>query len=399
MKYRINPKNGDELSILGYGCMRFSRKGAAVDQEKTDAELLAAIEAGVNYFDTAYIYPGSEAALGRFMEKYGCRERMKLATKLPHYLLKKEGDAERYFNEELSRLKTDHVDYYLMHMLADVATWKRLEDLGVKDWLEKKKAEGVIRNIGFSYHGNTANFLDMLSCYDWDFCQIQFNYMDENTQAGLEGLRAAGRLGIPVIIMEPLRGGRLADKLPKGALKLINEHEPHMSPAQWALRWIWNHSEATVVLSGMNDLKQIEENCQAASESEAGILTAGDLEMFAKIRQEVNSSVKVGCTGCGYCQPCPKGVAIPTCFAYYNASFSDGYLNSLKDYFMTTSLRKNKANAGLCVGCGLCAARCGQNALRMENGRVEIDPDECIRCQDCFGPCPAVNFRATDSDM
>lgn len=361
MKYRVNQKNGDELSILGYGCMRFTRKGTGIDQEKTDRELLAAVEAGVNYFDTAYIYPGSEAALGKFMEKYGCRDKMKIATKLPHYLLKKEGDIDRIFAEELERLKTNYVDYYLMHMLADTATWKQLVEKGVKDWLEQKKAEGIIRNIGFSYHGNSANFIKMIDAYDWDFCQIQFNYLDEHTQAGIEGLKYAHEKGIPVIIMEPLRGGRLADKLPKSALKIISETEPKRSPAEWAFRWIWNHEEVNVVLSGMNDMAQIEENVKAASEAEAGSFTENELELFEKIKKEIISNVKVGCTGCGYCQPCPRGVAIPNCFAYYNASFSDGYLNSLKDYFMITSLRSDRGNAGMCVECGLCEQHCPQH--------------------------------------
>lgn len=360
MKYRINQKNGDELSILGYGCMRFTRKGAGIDQEKAEQEMLKAFESGVNYFDTAYIYPGSEVCLGTFLEKYGIRDKVKIATKLPHYLLKKPGDDEKYFAQELERLKTDYVDYYLMHMLSDVTTWGRMEELGVKKWLEDKKASGVIKNIGFSYHGNTENFKKIIDVYDWDFCQIQFNYMDEHTQAGIEGLNYAHEKGIPVIIMEPLRGGRLAGKLPKGALELFDKKEPKRTPVEWALRWIWNHEQVNVVLSGMNDMAQVEDNCRTASEAEANEFTEEDFELFDAIRSEIVSSVKVGCTGCGYCQPCPMGVAIPNSFAFYNASFSDGYLNALKDYVMTTSVRKNKCNAGLCVGCGKCEQHCPQ---------------------------------------
>ncbi len=360
MKYRTNQKNGDELSILGYGCMRFTRKGTGIDQEKAESELKAAMDLGVNYFDTAYIYPGSEVSLGKFIKKYNCREKMKIATKLPHYFLKKQGDMDRYFSEQLERLGTDYIDYYLMHMLADIATWNKLVDMGVKDWLLQKKSEGVIRNIGFSYHGDSGNFIKIIDAFDWDFAQIQFNYMDEHTQAGIEGLDYAHKKGIPVIIMEPLRGGRLANKMPDEALKIIENREPKRSPADWAFRWLWNHEQVNVVLSGMNDMAQIEENCRVASEADAGVLTQDDLEFYACLVNAIRSNVKVGCTGCGYCQPCPKGVAIPSIFAFYNESYSSGYFNALKSYAMTTAVRKNKSCASLCVGCGKCEQHCPQ---------------------------------------
>ena len=215
MQYRKD-KHGDELSILGYGCMRFSRKGAAVDVDKTEQEILTAWRAGVNYFDTAYIYPGSEAALGEILERNGLRGKVRVATKLPQYLVTNLPSLDRFFGEELSRLRTDYVDYYLMHHLTDVAQWERLKRVGIEDWIAAKKASGAIRNIGFSYHGNTDNFLKILADYDWDFCQIQYNYLDENTQAGVVGLKAAAARGIPVVIMEPLRGGKLVNKLPVG---------------------------------------------------------------------------------------------------------------------------------------------------------------------------------------
>ena len=213
MLYRTNPKNRQQLSILGYGCLRFSKKGMSTDQEKAERELLLALENGVNYFDTAYTYSGSEECLGKFLAK-GHRDKVNIATKLPHYYLKQPGDMERYFKEQLERLRTDHVEYYLMHMLNDVAAWERIKKLGIVEWIEEKKAKGQIQNIGFSFHGNTDNFLKILEAYDWDFCQIQYNYMDEHSQAGKRGLKCAHEKGIPVIIMEPLRGGKLA-ALPK----------------------------------------------------------------------------------------------------------------------------------------------------------------------------------------
>lgn len=198
MQYREDRK-GNKISILGYGCMRFSQKLGRIDLAKAEKEIMTAFRGGVNYFDTAYIYPGSEAALGKILEKNHIRDQVNIATKLPHYMMKKPGDMEKYFSEELKRLRTDHVDYYLMHMLTDVRTWERLKGLGIMDWLEEKKESGAIRQVGFSYHGNSDAFCRLLDAYDWDFCQIQYNYMDEHSQAGRTGLHYAAKKGIPVI--------------------------------------------------------------------------------------------------------------------------------------------------------------------------------------------------------
>ena len=216
MQYRKD-KYGRELSVLGFGCMRFTRKGNAIDVDKAETEIMAAYRAGVNYYDTAYIYQGSEVLLGTILKRNGIREKVNVATKLPQYMVSSLNGAEKIFREELNRLQTDYVDYYLMHMLTDVAQWQRLKEMGIEDWIAQKKAEGAIRNIGFSYHGNTENFLKILEDYDWDFCQIQYNYLDEHTQAGAKGLKAAAGKGIPVIIMEPLRGGKLVNMLPAEA--------------------------------------------------------------------------------------------------------------------------------------------------------------------------------------
>ncbi len=214
MNYRKD-RYGNELSILGYGCMRFTQSGGKINLEKAEREIMTAFHAGVNYFDTAYVYPGSEIALGKILQKNNIRDKVKIATKLPHYLLKDREHMETYFKEQLKRLQTDYIDYYLMHMLTDVQTWERLKKLGILEWLEEKKQNGAIRQIGFSYHGNADMFCQLLDAYDWDFCQIQYNYMDENSQAGRKGLHYAGKKGLPVIIMEPLRGGRLANRLPE----------------------------------------------------------------------------------------------------------------------------------------------------------------------------------------
>ena len=359
MQYRLDPKSGNQLSALGYGCMRFTKKGGSIDQTKAEAEMAYAIEQGVNYFDTAYIYPGSEVALGKFLAK-GWRDQVYIATKLPHYLVKNLSQADKIFEEELRRLQTDYVDYYLMHMLTDIGGWERMCDMGIKEWIQRRKEAGQIKQIGFSYHGGTAGFLKILEAYDWDFCQIQFNYMDEHSQAGLAGLKRAGELGIPVIIMEPLRGGRLTHGLPSAAKAVFANSEPKRSPADWALRWIWNHPEVTCILSGMNAMEQIEENCRVATEATPNHLSENELAVFDKVRAEINASVKVGCTGCGYCMPCPMGVDIPNCFRCYNVYYSDGWFNGLREYFMGTTLRKTKTNASLCIGCGKCEKHCPQ---------------------------------------
>ncbi len=372
MQYRTNPKNGDALSALGFGCMRFTRRGGGIDQAKANREMALALERGVNYFDTAYIYPGSEACLGNFMKEYGCREQIHLATKLPQYRVNKIADAEKFFQEELSRLQTDHVDYYLMHMLNDAKSWERLCGLGIREWIAEKKASGAIRNIGFSFHGGTLAFKALVDAYDWDFCQIQFNYMDEHAQAGLEGLNHAHAKGLPVIIMEPLRGGKLAGGLPAKAAAAFAKLEPQRTPVDWALRWVWNHEAVTVVLSGMNDVKQVEENCRTASESLPGALSERELAAYQEALAAIHASTRMGCTGCGYCQPCPRGVDIPTCFANYNASYADGYVNGFREYMMCTTLRKVRSNAGLCVKCGKCEQHCPQGiSTRAELAKVQ----------------------------
>lgn len=359
MQYRENPRNHQKLSILGYGCLRFSKKGTAIDQKKAEEEMRLAVEKGVNYFDTAYTYPGSEEALGTFLAK-GYRDRVNIATKLPHYYVKKEGDMERYFMEQLSRLKTDHVEYYLMHMLNDIAAWERLKSLGIEEWIAEKKAKGQIRNIGFSFHGGTENFLKIIDACDWDFCQIQYNYMDEHSQAGRRGLLHAAEKGLPVIIMEPLRGGRLVQGLPVSAKKLIQQTEPKRSPAEWGLRWLWNQPQVTVVLSGMNDVSQVEENVRIADGAAAGSMTEEELAVIERIKSEINKYVKVPCTGCGYCMPCPRGVDIPVCFQSYNTSYTDSYYQGQKAYFMCNALRTNPSGASNCIRCGKCEKHCPQ---------------------------------------
>lgn len=360
MQYRED-RNHESISILGYGCMRFTRKGKGIDLDKAEQEVMAAINGGVNYFDTAYIYQGSEAALGKILKKNGCREKVFIATKLPQYLIKSRAALDKYFNEQLERLQTDYVDYYLMHMLTDVAAWEKLCRLGIKEWIREKKEAGKIRNVGFSYHGNTAMFLPILEAYDWDFCQIQYNYVDENSQAGRDGLQAAAAKGIPVIIMEPLRGGKLVDLLPDKAKKLIAEHPRKWTPAEWAFRWLWDQPEVTCVLSGMNSLPMVEENVRIASEVQPGQLTAQDFAMIEQIKAEIDRNVRVGCTGCGYCMPCPKGIDIPTAFRCYNRMFTENRATGRHEYMQIVALQKEMSDISKCIECGKCESHCPQH--------------------------------------
>ena len=377
MQYRKD-KYGNLLSVLGYGCMRFTQQMGKINIEKTEKELLAAIEGGVNYFDTAFIYPGSESAVGEIFERNQVRDKVNIATKLPHYLMKDIESVEKTFNEELKRLRTDHVDYYLMHMLTDFPTWQRLEALGIKAWLKQKQDSGAIRQVGFSYHGNADMFCRLVDANDWDFCQIQYNYLDETSQAGVVGLKYASSKGLPVVIMEPLRGGRLVNGLPISAEKLLSSSSEEKTPAQWAFDWLWNQPEVTVVLSGMNSLEMVRENIASAEKAHAGMLTDDDQEILQRVVKEILSHLAVGCTGCRYCMPCPKNVDIPGIFFAYNMMKSRGLLAAEKSYFMTSALRRDSTSPSNCVGCGRCEKHCPQHIeirkMLKEAGRTLENP-------------------------
>lgn len=360
MNYRKD-KYGNELSTLGFGCMRFQTKMGKIDYIEAEKEVMYAIENGVNYFDTAYIYPGSEALMGEIFEKNNVRHKVKIATKLPHYLVKTPEALDKIFNEELKRLRTDYIDYYFMHMLTDIDAWNRLIDLGILQWIEEKKKNGTIRQVGFSYHGNTEMFIKLLDAYNWEFCMIQYNYMDEHSQAGRRGLEYAHQKGLPVMIMEPLRGGRLVNRLPDEAKKIFANYETQYTPAQWALKWLWSQKEVTVVLSGMNSMEMVKDNINTASSTNINDLSQKDNEMLQSVVKAINAKMKVGCTGCGYCMPCPKNVDIPGAFAHYNRKYAEGWFPAMKEHVMCTALRKTPTSVSNCIGCGKCESHCPQN--------------------------------------
>lgn len=370
MNYRTNSKNGDQLSILGYGCMRFPTKGNSIDEKEAEKLIVSAIEKGINYFDTAYIYHfgKSEGFLGKVLAK-GYRDQVKIATKLPPYLVRAAGDMDKIFNIQLERLQTNRIDYYLIHMLSDLETWERLKALGIEAWIADKKKSGQIINIGFSYHGGKNEFIRILDNYPWEFCQIQYNFLDENNQAGKSGMQYAASKGIPVIVMEPLRGGKIVSHLPKEVHEIwAGEKNTPRTPVDWALRWIWNHEEATLLLSGMGTQDQIAENVKTASESRANALTEQELGLFERVKEILKSKTKVDCTACGYCLPCPAGVDIPTCFSQYNEKYLMGKSGSKTKYMQNTGAFSAKPSyASLCVECGKCEKHCPQNIEIIKN--------------------------------
>lgn len=378
MLYRVNPKNGQEISQLGFGCMRFPKKGNSIDLESSRQLVKHAVEQGVNYLDTAYIYPGIEQALGKILSEDGLRDQVNLATKLPLFMCKTGADFDRLLKKQLSRLQTDRIDYYLLHMMSDTSMWKRLQSLGIEEWIRTKKEQGKIINIGFSYHGGRDEFKKLVDCYDWDFCMIQYNYIDEFNQAGRDGLTHASQKGMAVFVMEPLRGGSLINGLPPTAKETFTRQNPKRTLADWGLRWLFNQPEITMVLSGMNSLEQIEENIQLAGSLSEGCLTGTEINTYGQVVGIIRKSIKIPCTGCGYCLPCPAGVDIPTCFSCYNEIYTTKFTTAFKHYTMTTgALAPKPSYASKCIKCGKCESHCPQSIeirKRLKDTSRKLEP-------------------------
>ncbi|NHM13354.1 aldo/keto reductase [Xiamenia xianingshaonis] len=363
MQFRTDPTDGNKLSALGFGCMRLPTTAGKIDLAATEKLLRLAVDRGVNYLDTAYIYRGSEQALGEvFARNPDLRERVNLATKLPTPRCEAADDFDRYLQASQTRLGTDRIDYYLIHNLTSAQSWRRLASLGIEAWIARQKAAGRIVRIGFSYHGPEADFPVLLDAYDWDFCQIQYNYLNEHYQAGTAGLVAAAERGLPVFVMEPLLGGKLAAELPVDAQAILADAGIPADPVRLALRWVWDHPEVTMVLSGMNAPSQVSENADTACEALPNALTSAERQAVELARASIAESYKVPCTGCGYCMPCPKGVNIPSCFAAYNASFAHGWYQGMQQYVTASGAMVGDAHfASDCVQCGACVSKCPQH--------------------------------------
>ena len=361
MQYRKFGKLDWQVSALGFGFMRLPTIGGDaghIDQEKATEMLRTAIDAGLNYVDTAYVYHNqtSETALGIALLD-GYRDKVRIATKLPVWLVKDSGDFDRMLDEELLRLQTDHVDYYLMHSL-DRGGWAKVQKLGLLQKAEDAVKDGRIRYIGFSFHDKLDIFKQIVDGYDkWTFCQIQYNYMDIEFQAGTAGLRYAAEKDLAVVIMEPLRGGRLAADLP-AAQPIWAEAKTQHTPADWALQWLWNQPEVSVVLSGMNTLEQVEQNLASADRSGIGSLKQEELDMISRVRAALADLSPIGCTRCEYCLPCPNGVNIPGVFDYYNriAMFND--IDGPR--FQYKLFMDEDKRASQCIQCGECLSKCPQ---------------------------------------
>jgi predicted aldo/keto reductase-like oxidoreductase len=364
MLYRTVPKTGDRLSILGFGCMRLpSKKRGGVDVDRAVRQIRYAIDHGVNYLDTAPAYHlgKSEQVLGMALAG-GYREKVRIATKLPPWSVHTREDMDRILSAQLQTLRTDHIDYYLLHSMVH-KSWENLKNLGAREFLDAAKKDGRIKNAGFSFHGDLATFKEIVDAYDWDFCQIQYNYLDEHNQAGIEGLKYAAQKRLAVIIMEPLRGGNLAGPVPEEIQKIWDEAPLKRSAAEWGLRWVWNHPEVTVVLSGMNDEAHIDENLRTAESALPGSLLAEELALVKRVRDTFLRLMKVGCTGCGYCMPCPVGVDIPGCFALYNTHHLFPRDRATKFVYLGRhgGILGDRSYAGLCRQCGKCEKICPQH--------------------------------------
>ena len=356
------------ISILGFGCMRLPTIGgdmARIDDEAATGLVRRAIEAGVNYVDTAYPYHGgqSEPFVGRAL-KDGYRARASVATKVPVWLVKSEADWERFLEEQLKRLDMSYIDFYLFHSL-DAEGWEAVKTLRGLAALERARADGRIRHIGFSFHGSPDAFKTIVDGYDWELCQIQYNFLDETFQAGTQGLKYAASRGLGVVAMEPLRGGGLAVKIPDDLQRIWARSPVSRTPAEWALRWVWDHSEVITVLSGMNAEHQLRENLAVADSARAGAMTAEDLALIGDVRDYYRSKMKVFCTTCGYCEPCPQGVAIPKVFAFYNRSAMFDAQQTVAGFYQNF-LVKNGQGADVCQTCGECEPKCPQAIPIME---------------------------------
>ena len=377
MQYRKLNKTGEELSILGFGLMRLpiiDNIPSNIDEEKAVAMIRHAVDEGVNYIDTAYPYHGkgfegpgmSEPLLAKAL-KDGYREKVNVATKLPIWMVNSREDMDKFLAHQLERLEVDYIDFYLLHGLNQYL-WTKMKELGFEDFLDKALQDGKIRHAGFSFHDRSVEvFKEIVDGYDWSFCQVQYNYMDTDEQAGREGLNYAASKGLGVIVMEPLRGGSLCADLPGEIEEVFNGVHPGRTPTEWALRWLWDQENVTVVLSGMSEMSHVKENLKTASEAKVNVLTKDEQNAIGEAVRILNEKIKVPCTACGYCMPCPVGVNIPDCFYMYNNYFRYEQPSArfhAKCMYSNTTAPSEKADN--CIECGKCEDHCPQGISIIE---------------------------------
>jgi predicted aldo/keto reductase-like oxidoreductase len=362
MKYRRFGKLDWNSSALGFGAMRLpviDNDASKIDVPEAKKMITYAIDNGVNYVDTAYPYHrgASEPLLGELFQQ-GYRDKVRLATKMPGWLINSQDDMDKYFQEQLQRLKVEYVDFYLFHGLNE-ERWQKLMDLNVLDWAEKRIQEDRIKYLGFSFHDKYEVFKNIIEGYEhWTMCQILYNYMDADFQAGTKGLEYAASKGLAVVVMEPIAGGRLAVKPPDDIKKIWEEVPDRRSPAEWALRWVWNHPEVSVVLSGMSSMQQVKENLQSADHSEPNSLSKQELQLIERVSQKYRELGFVGCTGCRYCLPCPQGVSIPEIISLYNEFFMKDRSDEVRSKYWEHITPESEAKR--CARCKQCEKLCPQ---------------------------------------
>ncbi|WP_462273597.1 aldo/keto reductase [Methanohalophilus sp.] len=361
MLYRTLGKTGEKVSSLGLGCMRLPTIEGDPGQinEKRACEIIHyAIDQGINYLDTAYPYHEgkSEPMLAKALQN-GYRDKVNIATKMPSWNIESREDMDRYFDEQLERLGTDYVDFYLIHTL-NRDFWPKLLELGLFDFLDQIKKDGRARYVGFSFHDEASLFKEIVDAYPWDVCQIQYNYLDTDYQAGHEGLLYAASRNLGIIIMEPLRGGCLADMVPDDIMKIWDKSEVKRTPAEWGLSYIWDLEQVSMVLSGMSNLEQLKENLATADKALPHSLTEKDHSLIREVREIYRDKLVVDCTGCRYCLPCPAGVQIPLNFKYLNnAMLYENIEDASRAYASHVGEERMASN---CINCGQCAERCPQ---------------------------------------
>lgn len=380
MQKRIIEKTGDKISTLGFGAMRLPLKNGKIDRIKGKELIYHAIENGVNLIDTAYLYGDSESFLGEVLTPE-IRSKIKLSTKLPSINVRKYEDMEKFLNEQLERLQTDYIDYYLIHAV-DLKTVNRLIKRDLFKFIAKAKDEGKIKHVGFSYHGPKEEFDIIIDGYDWDVVMVQYNYFDENVQASMEGIEYAASKGMGVFVMEPLKGGILAGKMPSEVEEIFKRADPDKSNADWALEWVLNNKNVTCILSGMNTLEQLDDNLRITDRTTPLSMTLEEMETVELAKRVMRKSLKINCSTCGYCMPCPQGVNIPECLKIYNEKYLFGHKGLINQSFMdyyqyVGGIMGNRGNAGLCNGCGKCLRKCPQkldiiSELKMVKKEFEV---------------------------